>query len=399
MIEINGINILVLALFVYFVGSYIANKIKILNRFHVPIGVIGGIPASIVFYLIEQYTGKTFIFDTDLRNFFLLFFFCTTGMLANLSELLQGGRLLIKLIMVVFVFLMLQNLVGLFGAMILGTDLVNGLIVGSVTLAGGHGTAISWGTHLENLGYAEALDIGLISATLGLVAGAFTGGIIAGRLINKKSLSALNSQDKAQKDASATDDLLKIVSSTSLFLKTILFILLVMLAGREFNKILSSWNIVSPDYLPTMILAVLFVTLGNKYSKQFVDSKKISLLNNASLQIFIAMTIMSIDAKFLLHFKILEVLFILFLQIIFIIFFAKFVFFKVGGKNYDSAVLTSGFIGCGLGATPVGIANMETITNKYGPSFKAFLLLPLLGSVFTDLANAIIINFFLQLIT
>lgn len=148
-----------------------------------------------------------------------------------------------------------------------------------------------------------------------------------------------------------------------------------------------------------MILAVLFVTLGNKYSKQFVDSKKISLLNNASLQIFIAMTIMSIDAKFLLHFKILEVLFILFLQIIFIIFFAKFVFFKVGGKNYDSAVLTSGFIGCGLGATPVGIANMETITNKYGPSFKAFLLLPLLGSVFTDLANAIIINFFLQLIT
>lgn len=117
-----------------------------------------------------------------------------------------------------------------------------------------------------------------------------------------------------------------------------------------------------------------------------------------SLQIFVTMTIMMINLKFLLHTRILEIMFILFFQVIFIVLFAKFIFFKLGGKNYDSAVLTAGFIGAGLGATPVGLANMDSITKKYGISGNAFLLLPLLGSVFTDSMNAIILSIFLNFI-
>ncbi len=397
-INISGLNILILSLFVYFMGTYIVNKVKILDRFHIPVGVIGGVPASIIFYIIEQSTEYTFVFDAYLRDFFLLFFFCTTGMLANLPEILRGGKLLVKLILTIIVFLILQNFIGLLGAKLLGVNLINGLIVGSITLAGGHGTAISWGSHLSNLGYVDALDIGLISATLGLISGALIGGGVAKRLINKLPLKKAMNKKHELYDPNSTKNIIKFVSSTPLFLKTILFILIIMFAGKEFNKILLSWNIVSPDYLPTMLLAILFVTLGNKYSQDFIDSQKMSLLNNASLQIFIAMTMMSIDAKYLIHPKMQTVLFILSLQIIFIIFFAKYVFFRAGGKNYDSAALTSGFVGCGLGATPVGLANIETITNKYGPSLKAFFLLPLLGSVFTDSANAIIINCFLYFI-
>ncbi len=398
-VQIGGLNIIILALAVYFMGAYIADKIKFLDRFHIPIGVIGGIPTDVIFYAIEQYTEYTFIFDTELRDFFLLFFFCTTGMLANLSELSKGGRLLFKLILAMLIFLILQNCIGILGAMLLGVDLINGLIVGSITLAGGHGTAISWGSHLFDHGYTDALDIGLISATLGLISGAIIGGGVAKKLINRMPLKKEFNQETDLLDFDNGNNILKISSSTPLFLKTILFIFLIMFVGREFNKILAAWNIISPDYLPTMLFAILFVTLGNKYSKIYVDDKKVSLLNNASLQIFIAMTMMTINAKYLMHPKMLVVLFILSLQIIFIILFAKFIFFKVGGKDYDSAALTAGFIGCGLGATPVGLANIETVTKKYGPSVKAFLILPLLGSVFTDSSNAIIINCFLHFLT
>ncbi|NQY43994.1 MAG: hypothetical protein HRT87_11700 [Legionellales bacterium] len=399
LIEINGLNILILALFVYFVGSYISDRIKILDRFHIPVGVIGGIPASIIFSIIERTMGCTFVFGTNLRDFFLLFFFCTTGMLANLPELLKGGRLLVKLILAILVFLIMQNLIGILGAKILGVNLINGLIVGSITLAGGHGTAISWGSHLSNLGYTDALDVGLISATLGLISGALIGGGVSKILINRIPSKKNLKQNSNPYDSDPSNNLLKFVSSTPLFLKTILIILLIMLVGKEFNKILAYGNIISPDYLPTMIFAILFVTVGNRYSQNFIDNQKMTLLNNASLQIFIAMTMMSIDAKYLVHDRMQVVLFILLLQVIFIIIYAKFVFFRVGGKNYDAAALTSGFIGCGLGATPVGLANIETITNKYGPSLKAFFLLPLLGSVFTDSVNAIIINCFLYLLT
>lgn len=399
MIEIKGINILILSILAYFLGDYITKKSKILHRLHIPVGLLGGISLCIIFYFITKYTNKNFVFDTELRNFFLLFFFCTTGMLANVNELAQGGKMLAKLVIVLCIFLILQNTVGIICAKILGVNLVNGLIMGTITLAGGHGTAISWGNYLEQLGYTGSLDLGLIGATLGLIMGSIIGGPVSGSLIRKYSLENKSSKVESEQVKNSDNELFKIVSSTPLFLKTIFFILLIMVIGRAINKfLLNPQGIVCPEYLPTMLIAVLFALCINKQRKIILDKKKISLLNNMSLQIFITMAIMTINLKFLFHTRILEVLFILFFQVIFIILFAKFIFFKLGGKNYDSAVLTAGFIGAGLGATPVGLANMDSITKKYGISVRAFLLLPLLGSVFTDSMNAIILSIFLNFI-
>ena len=396
MIEVKGINILVLSILAYFLGCYITKKINLLDRWHIPAGVTGGLPLCILFYAIAEYTGQDFAFDNELRNFFLLAFFCTTGMLINLNELLEGGKMLLKLVIVLFLFLVLQNVVGIASAMLLGTRLIDGLIIGTITLAGGHGTAISWGTHLEQLGYTDALDIGLIGATLGLIAGAMIGGRVASSLIQEYNLEA--KKEGVEEIIDKEGELLKIVSSTSLFLKTILFILIIIIIGSSLNKFLNSQGIICPDYLPIMFIGILAIIFGDRYTKKFIDKKKVSLLNNISLQIFISMTIMTINIEFLFNTGVLKVLSILFFQVIFIVTFARLVFFKVGGKDYDSAILTSGFIGAGLGATPVGLANMEMVTKKYGMSFKAFLLLPLLGSVFTDLLNAVIVSFFLNFI-
>lgn len=148
----------------------------------------------IIFYFITKYTNKNFVFDTELRNFFLLFFFCTTGMLANVNELAQGGKMLAKLVIVLCIFLILQNTVGIICAKILGVNLVNGLIMGSITLAGGHCTAISWGNYLEQLGYTGSLDLGLIGATLGLIMGSIIGVTVSGSLIRKYSLENKSSK-------------------------------------------------------------------------------------------------------------------------------------------------------------------------------------------------------------
>jgi ESS family glutamate:Na+ symporter len=368
-----------------------------LDRWHIPKGVTGGIPLCIAFYLITKYTGKSFVFDNELRDFFLLFFFCTTGMLINFNELLESGKVLFKLVFVLFVFLVLQNVVGVTSAMLLGRNLVDGLIIGTITLAGGHGTGISWGTHLEELGYKGSLNLALLSATLGLISGAMAGGPVASRLIRKYNLGV---KKKSQGEKTSKDENFStIVSSTSLFLKTILLVLLIIVIGCAFNKLLYSNGIVCPDYLPTMFLAAILIIFANKYTKKSIDKEKVGLLNNVSLQIFISMTIMAINIGFIFDTQVLEVLYILFFQVVLIVLYAKFVFFKFGGKDYDSAVLTSGFIGSGLGATPVGLANMEMVTKKYGMSYKAFLILPLLGSVFTDLMNAIIVSFFLNFIS
>ena len=399
MIEVKGINILVLSIFAYFLGNYITKKVNILDRWHIPTGVIGGLPLCILFYIISKYTDKNFVFDSELRNFFLLAFFCTTGMLINISELLQGGKILLKLVVVLFLFLVLQNVVGIASAMLLGIQLIDGLIIGSITLAGGHGTAISWGMHLEQLGYTGSMDIGLIGATLGLISGAMIGGSVASNLIQEYNLKTKKDERQGMEEIVDKErELLKIVSSTPLFLQTILLILVVIITGCSLNKLLNSQGIICPDYLPIMFTGILVVIFGNRYTKKFIDKKKTSLLNNVSLQIFISMTIMTIKIESLFNTGILKVLSILLFQIIFIILFARLVFFKIGGKNYDSAVLTAGFIGAGLGATPVGIANMEVVTKTHGMSFRAFLLLPLLGSVFTDLLNAAVVSFFINII-
>lgn len=167
---------------------------------------------------ITKYTNKTFLFDTELRDFFLLFFFCTTGILANVSELVQGGKMLAKLVIVLCIFLILQNTVGIICAKILGVSLVNGLIMGTITLAGGYGTAISWGNYLEQLGYTSSLDLGLIGATLGLIMGSIVGGPVSGSLIREYNLENKSSKVESEQIKNSNNELFKIVSSTPLFL-------------------------------------------------------------------------------------------------------------------------------------------------------------------------------------
>ena len=400
MIEIQGPYIIIWSIFTYFLGLKINSSVKSIQRFSIPEGVLGGIPVCIMFFLIRYIYDVQIVFDTNLRDFFLLFFFCTIGMLADTAELRKGGSKLIKLVFLLFLFLILQNTVGLLVSYLMNIPLVNGLIVGSVTLAGGHGTAISWGQYFEALGHEGAIETGMIAATLGLIAGGMLGGPVATKLIKKHNLLQ-NKKKKICPSSAMTpkQEFVKFISSTNLFLVMIFCIMVALVAGLQLNQLIRNLGIFMPDYVPAIFTGIVLVNInkvsGNKIK---LNKQKLQLLNGISLQVFITMSMITIELEHVINRKVIDILFILACQIVLMLVFAKYLFFRAAGSNYHSAVLTGGFVGSGMGATPVGIANVSSITRKYYPSTEAFLLLPLLGSIFTDILNALVLQFFVTFI-
>lgn len=403
-IEVSGINMVAASILVFFVGYFLVNNIKLLQKYNIPEGIIGGMVFSLIFYLLKKFFSIQVTFDIHLRDLFLLIFFCTIGMTAKVNLLISGGKTLLKLVSVIIIFLFLQNLTGIIIAKLIGTSAINGLIAGSITLAGGHGTAISWGSFFEEHGYKGAIEFGLISATIGLICGGIVGGPVAQKLIarynlirgqyNKENSDHLDNEVNKNRSSPPIE---RLATTFMIVLTAIFFVIICIIIGGIINKYLQQNGIITPAYLSVLIIGIIFINTSG-FFKINISPNLINLFRDVSLQVFITMSMMCIDIEYLFNSQIFPILLIIAVQVIMVIFFAKYIFFKVAGRDYDAAVITAGFIGSGLGATPVALANVDSIGRKYHQSEKALLIVPLLGSVFTDFFSAIILQFFLYYI-
>ncbi|MEQ9115378.1 MAG: sodium/glutamate symporter [Rickettsiales bacterium] len=397
-LNISGINMVAISILVFFIGYFFVHNVKMLRRYNIPEGIVGGVLVSLFFFFIKKSYHIKVVFDTDLRDLFLMIFFCTVGMTAKFKLLISGGRTLAKLIVVVIAFLMLQNLTGVAVARLIGESDVEGLIAGSITLAGGHGTAISWGTFFEEHGFKGATEYGLISATIGLVCGGIFGAPVAEKLIHKHKLLKFDNTGQEiipNEDKKPTANIERLATTFIIVLMSIFFVILCIILGEIAHKFLLTKNIVTPAYLPVLLIGILF-TNTSEYVKITIPPNLINLFRDVSLQVFITMSMMCVNIEYLFDKKVFSIITIIAVQIVMVVLFAKHVFFKAAGKNYDGAVITGGFIGSGLGATPVALANVDVIGRKYHQSDKALLIVPLLGSVFTDFFSAIILQGFLH---
>ena len=399
---LTGINLITVSIVVFFVGYFLANKIKLLKEYHIPEGVIGGILCSLFFYICQSLWDVRIEIDTELRNLFLLVFFCTVGMGARMNIIIDGGKRLFKLMFLMFLFLILQNTVGLSSAILLGSNPLDGLIAGSISLLGGHGTAISWGNFFEQEGYAGATELGMIAATIGLLLGGMVGGPVVSRIIKKYHLRGGKKEKKETDDEHYEHNLEAVTLPASLYtiLKDSLFVFCRVIVGSHLHSYLAGLGMVIPVYLPVLLVGMIFINAVDNpfyHTKLNVSTRIIDLFNDVSLQIFITMSMMGIEIGYLLDSRVLSMAAIIFVQVVAIILFARYIFFFVAGKDYDAAVITSGFIGAGLGATPIGLANAATICRRFGASPKALLLIPFIGSVFTDVLNALTLQGFLML--
>ena len=405
-IAVDPYYTLIVATLVLLVGRLMVDRIKFLQDFNIPEPVAGGLLAAVIIYILHVSTGVSFAFDKGLQDSFMLIFFSSIGLSADFSRLKAGGVGLVLFLLVVSAFIVVQNVVGVGLAGALGLDPIIGLVTGSITLTGGHGTAGAWGKVLEEQHHiVGATDLGMASATFGLVLGGLIGGPVARKLVNKMgmkpSAKAVQAHDTAD---TAIDDVFEhahqrrlitanaAVETMALFAACLAFSAL--MTTPEVKSFLPSWFT-----LPQFVWALLFgVLLRNFLTSAFkvnMFDRAIDVFGNASLSIFLGIALLNLKLWQLLDLA-LPMLIILAVQTAIMALYAYFATYRFMGKDYDAAVLAAGHCGFGLGATPTAVANMQSVTERFGPSHKAFLIVPMVGAFFIDFVNAFILTGFVN---
>ncbi|MGH1928966.1 sodium/glutamate symporter [Acinetobacter baumannii] len=405
----NGFYTLISAVIVLLLGRFLVNRIDFLKRYNIPEPVAGGLVAAVVSLLVHTFWGYSIVFSSELQTSFMLVFFASIGFSANFMKLKEGGTALVIFLICVASFIVVQNAVGMSLATLLGLDPLIGLIAGSITLTGGHGTAGAWGEILESQhGIQGALALGMASATFGLIIGGVIGGPLAKLLINRYSLAqAKTNAEIQQRDTHVeqnSDDLAPFENPHQVRLITAdnaITTLGMFAACLAFAEFMTGFSKGTWFELPTFVWAlgggVILRNILESVLKVDIFDRAIDVFGNASLSLYLAMALLSLKLWQLADLAG-PLVVILGAQTLTMALYAAFVTFRVMGKNYDAAVLAAGHCGFGMGATPTAVANMQAITNMYGPSHKAFLIVPLCGAFFVDLINATVIQLMLKFI-
>ncbi|PRX99336.1 ESS family glutamate:Na+ symporter [Paraburkholderia sp. BL25I1N1] len=396
MFRLDTQETLMAAALVLLLGRQILARIRVLRTYTIPEPVVGGLLVALLVFALRSILRIEVQFDTTLQAPLMLTFFATIGLNADLARLRAGGRALIVFLGVVVGLLVMQDALGIGLAWALGQDRLLGLLGASVTLSGGHGTGAAWAkVFAARHGLASATEIAIACATFGLILGGLIGGPVARFLISRYSLSPSPKPDVAGTTGFEQPKAVRPITAEAV-IETVALIAVCLAVGSA----LASWIAGTAFELPTFV-CVLFigVILRNALAVRGLYQPfelAVSLLGNVSLGLFLAIALMSLRLWDLASLA-LPLLAILVMQAIAMAMYAIFITFRVMGRNYDAAVLAAGHCGFGLGATPTAIANMQAITERFGPSHLAFLVVPMVGAFFIDIANAIVIKLFLLL--
>lgn len=378
MFELNQITTLFLAVALYLFGMAIVNRIGFLNRFLIPAPVVGGLIFAVLALVLKTTGIVEITLDTSLQTLFMIAFFTTVGLGASFKLIKLGGKLLVIYLLLCGVTVFMQNVIGVSFAQLFGIDPLLGVMAGAVSMNGGHGGAAAYGQTIEDLGISSALTVGMAAATLGLICGSLSGGPVARYLIKKYDLKPASGKIEGyvEKDE-------KPIQEWS-FMVQIALITFSMAVGTYLGDLFTNMTgFVLPSYIGAMFVAVIVRNLADRFTKGTVNMKEINLIGDVSLAIFLSMALMSIKLWEVADLA-LPLIGIILIQVVFLVLYAIFVMFRMLGKDYDAAVMISGFLGHGLGATPNAMANMSATVNKYGPSRTAFLVVPIVGAFLID---------------
>ncbi|MGK7927436.1 MAG: sodium/glutamate symporter [Spirulina sp.] len=403
-IAIPAFPSLTLGFIVFFLGAELTRHIAFLRNYNIPEPVSGGLVVAAIAWVCFALFNVEISFDLAARDELLVIFFATIGLNARFSDLLRGGRLLGSLLVLTIIFIVVQNSVGTIGAMLYGFPPAVGVLLGSAALIGGHGTAIAWGPTIEaQTGFAAANEIGIATATLGLVVASLLGGPIAKFLIERKRLKSSETDGAIvglpfRQEKSHRDELRGSIDHINL-MRSLLAAHIAVILGYFANEAIAAMGLKLPLFVPCLLVAIL---LSNTIPYLFpriqwpARTRALAVVSDFCLSIFLALSLMSMQLWTLSGLGS-SILGVLVLQGIVATAFILLVVFRVVGADYQAAVLSAGFAGFALGATPTAIANMSSVTGRYGPAPLAFIILPLISAFFVDLANAFIIRFFVAL--
>ncbi|KWK69119.1 sodium/glutamate symporter [Burkholderia ubonensis] len=397
---IDTFGTLVAASLVLLLGQQLVSRIGALRTYTIPEPVAGGILIALALTALRGFASTEIRFDTSMQTPLMLTFFASIGLNAKLSSLKSGGPMLLRFLLVVLVLLILQDALGLGLAKAIGLDPLLGLLAGSVTLSGGHGTGAAWSkVFAERHGLESATEAAIACATFGLVLGGLLGGPIARYLTRNLETPGLAEPHAPQSGMPDTGGLEhpkeQQAMTPSAFINTLSLFAIALSGGTVIESLIRGTAFELPTFVCVLFVGVVLsnglAALGHRPSEHAV-----SLLGNVSLSLFLAMALMTLRLWDLASLA-LPILVLLVSQTFLMVVYATFVTFRLMGANYNAAVLAAGHCGFGLGATPTAIANMQAVTARFGPSHMAFLIVPMVSAFFIDIANAIVIKLFLAL--
>ena len=381
------------AVFVYALGSFVKKKIDFFNKYCIPASVIGGILFALLTLGLNLTDTMTVVTDTTLQNIFMTLFFTSVGYTASFKLLKKGGVQVLLFLIVASALIVIQNLVGVSLASLLGLDPLMGLCVGSVPLVGGHGTSGAFGPMLEQqFGVSGAATVSIAVATFGLIIGGIIGGPVAKRRVRKHNLVAENVATQTEEYGDRSEK----PHSAEEFMKAFFILFVAAGIGSVISTLIQKTGVTFPSYIGAMLAAALLRNLSDTTGKLTIVEDIVSMLGNACLTLYLAMALMSLRLWELANLA-LPMIVILLAQTIIMALFAYYLVYNVMGRNYEAAVMSSAACGFGMGATPNAIANMQAITDVYGPAPRAFFVVPLVGSLFVDFVNSGVLTVFINI--
>lgn len=393
-ITLDMYQTIAVAVVVLILGAFLKRKISFLEKFCIPAPVIGGLIFAI-FTLICYSTGILEIdFDDTLKEVCMVFFFTSVGFQANLKVLKSGGKPLLIFLILVIVLIITQNFTAIGLANLLGLDSLTGMTTGSIPMVGGHGTAGAFGPVLEDFGISGATTVCTAAATFGLIAGSLMGGPIGNRLIKKHNLLDTIKNDD---DTLLVEEEEKHERHFSMYAPAVFQLIIAVGIGTVFSELLSLTGMTFPIYIGAMIAAAIMRNIGEYTGKITIHMGELNDLGGICLSLFLGIAMITLKLWQLADLA-LPLVILLAGQTLLMFLFSYFVVFNVMGRDYDAAVVAAGTCGFGMGATPNAMANMQAICEKYEPSVKAYLIIPIVGSLFADFLNSLTITFFINLL-
>ncbi len=397
-LHVSSFLALTLGIIVLFLGKRLNDGIGFLREFSIPEPVTGGLLFSLLFGLVYWASGVAVEFDLAARDFLLVYFFTTIGINASLADLRAGGKPLLILLAITIAYMVAQNLTGISVAALFGLPAPVGMLGGTVSLIGGHGTAIAWAPQIaEGYGIANAMEIGIACATFGLILASLMGGPIAKFLIVRHGLTPATQESQ---DVGVSDQEEKTGINHLDFLDAILAIHLCIIVGLVLNDVVADLGLKLPLFVTCLFAGILITNLVPKSFPRMsgrawpTRTPAVALIADIALGTFLAMSLMSMQLWTLIDLA-LPIFTILGAQFALAVAVNIFIVFRAMGSNYDAAVVCAGFGGISLGSTPTAMANMAAVAQRYGASHLAFIIVPLVCAFFIDLVNAMLIPYFL----
>lgn len=384
---------------VLFFGAFINRKVSFLDKYSIPVPVSGGLLVALLLFFLEIFLNVKISFQETMRSPLMLMFFTSVGFSADVKSLKSGGKILFFFGIAMVLLLLVQNTIGVIVMSAMGENPLLALLAGSITLSGGHGTGAAWGATFSGApyGFKAATEVAMASATYGLIAGGLLGGPVSRFLIKKYQLTP-NEKEVAHDTSDevfAEPEVDRRITSVA-FLQSLGLFAVALFSGTVIDELTKGTVIALPTFVWCLLSAIFIRNTFFYGKKTHIFDRETGIIGNVSLSLFLAIAIITLNLAELTKLA-LPLIVLLIIQSVAIVFFVRYVTFNLCGKNYDAACIVAGHTGFGMGATPTAVANLQAVTNHFGPSRIAFIVVPIMGGFIVDIANAIVIKLFLLL--